>query len=82
MGIRFEFNKGVPPGCVRWLWENVGQGNIGKDTNRNYKLPTDSWFYERISIPIIGDPFEAESHVPTITIYDLELALLFRLRWA
>ena len=25
--MKVEFNQGVPPGCIEWLYENVGRGN-------------------------------------------------------
>jgi hypothetical protein len=75
--MRVEFNQGVPKGCIEWLYENVGRGNMNviQDSD-DY-----AWFYERVSIPVpIGDaePY----HVPTITVKDPKLAMLFVLRWA
>lgn len=79
--MRFEFNQGVPQGCTEWLWNNVGPGNIGRGQGvRNYTQDGDQWFYERVSIPVpLGDA--EPHHVPTITIKDEKLAVLFILRW-
>ena len=75
--MRLEFRQGVPKGCIEWLWENVGRGNItGIANSANY-----AWFYERVQIPSpIGytDPW----FVPTITVKDPKLATLFVLRWS
>lgn len=75
--MRVEFNQGVPEGCVEWLYENVGRGNL---TNTK-DCAAYAWFYERVSIPVpLGDP---EPHyVPTITVKDPKLATWFALRWA
>ena len=81
--MRVEFRQGVPEGCDSWLWDNVGPGNIslnrvgivGTKDSSHY-----AWFYKRVSMPVpLGD---AEPHyVPTITVKDPKLALLFMLRW-
>jgi hypothetical protein len=83
--MRVEFKQGVPEGCVDWLNEHVGKGNIlvpGVDRPMAWKedRPYYDWFYERISIPVpLGD---AEPYnVPTITVKDDKLATLFILRW-
>ena len=75
--MRVEFHQGVPEGCVEWLYENVGRGNM-TDINDS---PDYAWFYERVSMPVpIGDaePY----HVPTITVKDPKLAMIFVLRWS
>jgi hypothetical protein len=83
---RVEFNQGVPKGCVEWLWENVGCGNISYthfDTKHRTPVePHDEWFYERISK--ISEPQGLSSEiycVPTITVKDPMKATLFVLRW-
>ena len=81
--MRVEFNQGVPTGCVEWLWENIGPGNLVPE---KYEAPTIdqyAWVYERIKISVHpcafgDDPFK---YVPTITVKDPEMALLFKLRW-
>ena len=84
--MRVEFHQGIPEGCAEWLNENVGKGNIlipGEDRPLSWKedRPEFDWFYERVVIPVpLGD---AEPHyVPTITVKDPKLAMLFILRWA
>jgi hypothetical protein len=75
--MKFEFRQGVPEGCTEWLNTHVGKGNItGFVDDDDY-----AWFYERIITPVpLGDP---EPHyVPTITVKDPKLAMLFVLRWA
>lgn len=88
--MRIEFPQGVPNGCTAWLRENVGLGNIEENSNskrtRHWLIDNDdyAWFYERIVKPVppnaFGDfPFE---YVPTITVKDEKLAVLFALRWS
>ena len=78
--MRVEFNQGVPPGCIEWLWNNVGPGNIEPRGDPGVDWG-DAWLYERITTPVpLGD---AEPHyVPTITVKDPEMALMFKLRWS
>ena len=79
--MRVEFHQGVPPDCIEWLWNNVGSGNVGLPGNPDISDWGDAWKYERVSIPVpIGDaePY----HVPTITVKDPKLAMLFILRWS
>lgn len=79
--MRVEFNQGVPSGCIEWLWNNVGPGNLRSPmTIIRSTQDGDQWFYERVSIPVpLGDA--EPHHVPTITIKDEKLAMLFILRW-
>ncbi len=88
--MKVEFNQGVPDGCVRWLRENVGLGNIEEDIHFNrtrqgmIDMSEYAWFYERVTKPINpqafgDDPFE---YVPTITVKDPKLATLFMLKWS
>ena len=83
--MRVEFRQGVPEGCVKWLWTNIGPGNLSFDTDLGLLVrEDDAWFYERIKKPISpnafgDDPFE---YVPTITVKDEKLAMLFVLRWS
>ena len=90
--MRVEFRQGVPEGCVEWLWDNVGPGNLTRHSESssiygyNHDKADDpkyAWFYERIVKPKTqeafgDDPFE---YVPTITVKDEKLAVLFILRW-
>lgn len=91
--MRVEFNQGVPKGCIAWLWENVGQGNIypskwpSNEINTGKMFaPCDSnaWKYERIAIPKTPAAFDDDpfSYVPTITVYDEKKATMFALRWS
>jgi len=78
--MKVEFRQGVPDGCVEWLYENVGRGNM---TNIKDSAAC-AWFYERITVPVHpeafgDDPFE---YVPTITVKDPKLATWFALRWS
>jgi len=78
--MRVEFPQGVPEGCIEWLYENVGRGNMTSLIDSNDY----AWFYERISKSVTphafgDDPFE---YVPTITVKDEKLAVLFILRWS
>lgn len=83
--MRIEFRQGVPEGCVIWLWDNVGSGNLHRRGAALFvRKETDLWFYERIKKAIVphtfsDDPFE---YVPTITVKDEKLAMLFSLRWS
>ena len=84
--MRVEFNQGVPSGCARWLRENVGPGNIEEDIDNKrirhstIDLPEYAWFYERIEVRN-KNPKTESSYVPTITVKDPKLAMLFALRW-
>jgi hypothetical protein len=75
--MRVEFHQGVPDGCVEWLWDNVGRGNITNiEDSGDY-----AWFYERITTPVpLGSNHPL--YIPTITVKDPKLATLFALRWA
>lgn len=83
--MRLEFRQGVPEGCVGWLWANIGSGNLYREgASQDDKKDSDAWFYESmaklISPNAFGDdPFE---YVPTITVKDEKLAMLFILRWS
>lgn len=89
--MRFEFNQGVPDGCAQWLQENVGPGNIEEDINgkrtrqSTIDMPEYDWFYERVEVEIVStNPNEVSNtkYVPTITVKDPKLAMLFMLRWS
>jgi len=84
--MKLEFNQGVPLGCIEWLWVNVGPGNLGPGTMiRNYTRDGDQWFYERVEVEIRSTNPEHDSntkYVPTITVKDEKLAMLFVLRWS
>ena len=78
--MRVEFHQGVPNGCIEWLWNNVGPGNVEPRGDPGIDWG-DAWKYERISIPVpLGDP--EPHHVPTITVKDPKLAVWFALRWS
>lgn len=88
--MKFEFNQGVPDGCARWLRENVGPGNIEEDINGKrtrqsmIDMPEYAWFYERVEVEIKSTSDDEDSnikYVPTITVKDPKLAMLFVLRW-
>jgi hypothetical protein len=75
--VRVEFNQGVPEGCVEWLYEHVGRGNMtGLVDNYDY-----AWFYERVWIESLGPDSGEGRSVPTITVKDPKLATWFALRW-
>ena len=94
--MRVEFRQGVPDGCIKWLQDNVGEGNIYVHDrpgcfdvrNVNARIPPtdkfDAWFYERIVTYINPQPFGDDSveYTPTITVKDEKLAMLFALKWA
>lgn len=89
--MRVEFNQGVPDGCARWLQENVGPGNIEEDVTGNrtrrstIDMPEYAWFYERVEVEIKSTSDDEDSnikYVPTITIKDPKLAMIFVLRWS
>ena len=72
--MRVEFRQGVPEGCTEWLNKNVGKGNI----TSIYDSAEYDWFYSRITLPGEAEP----NYVPTITVKDPKLAMLFVLRWS
>lgn len=86
--MRIEFPQGVPEGCTHWLRENVGPGNIKEGTNgRKWQATEDqpeyAWFYERIEQADINLNLCPEVYyVPTITVKNEAMAVLFALRWA
>lgn len=83
--MRIEFNRGIPKGAIDWLWANVGKGNRPMtrfSVIMNEDKPEYAWFYERISVDIPGDEFGASRHIPTITVKDPNMALIFALTWA
>lgn len=82
--MKFEFNQGVPEGCIEWLWENVGPGNFVPGKHKNTSFNSYSWLYKRVTHEIrSGDPKHDsnERHIPTIFIEDEKKAMLFALRW-
>ena len=88
--MRIEFRQGVPRECIAWLWEHVGQGNVVHASDEsltkirvNYIEKRDLWFYERIQkAPTTGSICDEIYFVPTITVVDPELALVFALKWS
>ena len=84
--MRVEFRQGVPEGCTEWLNKNVGKGNI----TSIYDSAEYDWFYSRITLPGEAEPNYAVASVgygslntiPTITVKDPKLAMLFVLRWS
>ena len=86
-----EFNQGIPDGCVRWLRENVGLGNIEEDIHfkrtRHSMIDMSeyAWFYERVEVEIKSTNTDEDSnikYVPTITVKDERMAMWFVLKWA
>ena len=80
--MRVEFHQGVPEGCTEWLNKNVGKGNITNiEDSGDY-----AWFYQRERVyPQPHEAFDLRRHpkyVPTITVKDPKLAMLFVLRWS
>ena len=89
--MKVEFCQGVPDGCVRWLRENVGLGNIEEDIHFNrtrqgmIDMSEYAWFYERVEVEIKSTNDDEDSntkYVPTITVKDPKLATWFALRWS
>ena len=81
--MKVEFRQGVPRGCIEWLWNNVGPGNVEPRGDPGIDWG-DAWKYERVTKPINpqafgDDPFE---YVPTITVKDPKQAVIFALKWA
>ena len=79
--MKVEFNQGVPPECIEWLYENVGRGNMNvTEDGADY-----AWLYERVEqeIPSTDPSMDSNiKYVPTITVKDPKLAMLFILRWS
>jgi hypothetical protein len=79
--MRVEFHQGVPAGCTEWLNENVGKGNM----TSLHDSPEYDWFYKRERVyPQPHEGFGPDfpwKYVPTITVKDEKLAMLFILRW-
>ena len=83
--MRVEFNQGVPPDCIEWLWNNVGSGNVGLPGNPDISDWGDAWLYERVEqeIPSTDPSMDSNiKYVPTITVKDPKLATWFALRWS
>lgn len=87
--MRVEFPQGVPEGCTEWLRANVGIGNIEMDGKKIQQwindVPEYAWFYKRERVyPQGHDAFDNDpwKYVPTITVKDPKLAILFALRWS
>ena len=80
--MRVEFPQGVPEGYTKWLRENVGIGNIEHDGARTQQwmtnIPEYAWFYKREATYTVDSQLR---YVPTITVKDPELAILFALKW-
>jgi len=84
--MRVEFRQGVPPGCIEWLWNNVGPGNIEPRGDPGVDWG-DAWLYKRERVyPQPHEAFDPRDtsprYVPTITVKDEKLAMLFILRWS
>jgi hypothetical protein len=85
--MKIEFNQGVPRECIKWLWENVGKGNVNYSQTasgwvRREGQAGDDWYYERMQYEITDpDLGSGTRHVPTIFIEDEKKAVLFSLRW-
>ena len=79
--MKVEFNQGVPPECIEWLYENVGRGNMNVVNDGDKP----AWLYERVEqeIPSTDPSMDSNiKYVPTITVKDPKLAMLFVLRWS
>ena len=81
--MRVEFRQGVPDECIKWLYKNVGRGNM----TSIYDSPEYTWFYRRERVyPEPHETFDgfdmAPKYVPTITVKDPKLATWFALRWS
>lgn len=83
--MNFEFPHGVPDKCIKWLWDNVGHGNIShsvvESNIRRYRLLDDDWYYARVRKAVENQNMPAR-YVPTIFIDDEKKAVLFALRWS
>ena len=82
--MRVEFNQGVPRGCIEWLWNNVGPGNVDPRGGWGVSVRGDAWRYERVEVEIKSTNDDEDSntkYVPTITVKDPKLAVWFVLRW-
>lgn len=86
--MKFEFNQGVPDGCINWLWKNVGKGNVKRSTIessiRHKRLDSDVWYYERMQYEVPSTNPKSDSgtrYVPTIFIENEKHAIMFSLRW-
>jgi len=87
--MRVEFRQGLPEGCINWLWDNVGRGNIfGMRDGDDYNMVDGAdydWFYKRVEKEIPNTDssiYRNFRYVPTITVKDPKLATLFVLRWS
>jgi hypothetical protein len=82
--MKVEFPQGVPKGCVEWLYEHVGRGNM-TDINDSDDY---AWFYRHEKqYPQPHEEFDpvrglTPKYVPTITVKDPKLAAWFVLRWS
>jgi hypothetical protein len=81
--MKVEFGQGVPEGCVEWLYENVGRGNM-TDLKDSHDY---AWFYKHERVyPQPHEAFDPRDwgpkYVPTITVKDPKLAAWFILRWS
>ena len=81
--MKVEFRQGVPKGCIEWLNEHVGCGNL-TDIN---DCDDYAWFYKgERHYPQPNDLFDpwriGVRYVPTITVKDPKLATMFILRWS
>jgi hypothetical protein len=84
--MRVEFHQGVPKGCIEWLWNNVGPGNLEPRGDPGIDDWGDSaWLYERVEQKIPSTDPSMDSnirYIPTIKVKDPKLAMLFALRWS
>ena len=84
--MKVEFGQGVPEGCIEWLWNNVGPGNLEPCGDPGIDHWGDStWLYERVEQEIPSTDLYMDSavqYVPTITVKDPKLAVMFALRWS
>jgi len=86
--MRVEFNQGVPKECIKWLWDNIGSGNVihspVESNIRRERQLNDVWYYERVQCKVLTGPSRLDSgtrYVPTIFIEDEKKAMMFVLKW-
>jgi len=78
--MTLEFNQGIPAGCVEWLWDNVGSGNLVPEKHIHTSFSEYAWFYEQIPGGWHHQSGEWK-YIHTITVKDPKLGTLFALRW-
>jgi hypothetical protein len=85
MVMKVNFPAGIPEGCLDWLIQNVGPGNIDPTLPRDRqirpeRIESDTWFYERVVRAAQIIHYYSRSN--TIDVFDEKLATMFILRWS